>query len=246
VRWLADNTIPGLNVSQTGNPNVGPIGGYRKDWIDAALPDGERAGILEGALTAGNYVELWRWTEFWNKDLDRLFTYPGRPNAFAFPTHDMTVHDDGRVTGDGLGEYLVTPRHDPILGLRAEVVREAPWGVALLRSEGPWRADWRLRGSDEFGGSVGREPVTLDVFGDGERTVAVRLVPAPEGPPRVPYEVSAGGRVRRGVLALTRPEGRRLRLRVPAGSPVRIRALEDRELEDGRRRGLIVTGVEVG
>jgi hypothetical protein len=222
-------------------------------WIDAALPPGAEAQVFASTLgDPGSAYGVWWDISFWNRTVDHTLYLPTTPDLQQPFPQPFAILPDGRFigvnggVGVGDGPYFVKAVNDRSFAFRdAQVVTER-FGVQLLQTTSPPRADWQLA-------------LTLDDTGriaQGAPAAFLAVFPRTPGEREIPVTVTLGtwpadqpARYRVG----------RQRGRIPAGKTVtvhtvarynptstyvwaRIKAVGKLDLT----RGVQVLGVSVG
>jgi len=149
-------------------------------WIDAVIPDGQRAQVILSTLgdPASAYAVWWD-TSFWNSSVDRSMQLPTMPDLQQpFPESFQILPDGsfagyaggaaGTISGPGLGDgpWFVRAASDRTFGFRdAQVVAER-FGVQVVRTPSPPRAAWALFGASDDTGRIvrGQPPALLAVY----------------------------------------------------------------------------------
>ncbi|MDQ3740760.1 MAG: hypothetical protein M3389_07425, partial [Actinomycetota bacterium] len=220
TRWLFPKVISGIAESY---PSImAGVDQVPRDWVDQAVPEGREVGLMPGRIGSPNDGDRWMWTEFWNERLDDEYTLAGSGPFTGWPGHRLTVDPaSGRVTTPEEPDYLVVAPGDPNLQLAGRVVREAPYGVAVIEVAKPLQARWQLSGAT-FDGAPREEDrrLSLRVWEPGGRvavTLAADGAGEENGKVRLPFEIGgvrgtlAPGQQRRVVVS-----GERIGLRLPA------------------------------
>ena len=118
----------------------------RLDWVDATLPKGASAGFVFGSTADpfGEAQRMWQ-TEFWNRDVKRVYNLAPEPAAFA-KTPAAIDYASGRIVPQDRKPF---PYHYVIaasaLGLSGKLVASAPPFV-LYRVQAPLRLEQSVEG----------------------------------------------------------------------------------------------------
>ena len=151
------------------------------DWLDRRLGDDGRVTMIPYPLLPGTYwenVSYWWNVEFWNSSVRNALVYEdaftGTPETF--PTDELAFdRATGRANLSPRG-YVATAVAETRFHLAGEVVAENR-GVALLRPQRPWRADWLASGVYRDGWTVPKVKGTIRVFAaPGQEAVQRRYV----------------------------------------------------------------------
>jgi hypothetical protein len=116
------------------------------DWVDARLPKGETAGFIFGGTADpfGEAQRMWQ-TEFWNRDVKRVYNIAPEPASFA-KTPAVIDFGSGRIVAqDGKPfpyDYAIAGSG---LGLSGQVVATAA-PFALYRVHAPLRLEQIVEG----------------------------------------------------------------------------------------------------
>ena len=211
---IAETRYTFHRVVDDRDPSVSALSGapYATDWIDAAVGD-DVVGMVPFSAYAAYPPALWWNTEFWNKAVERSYSYESAETYTPFATSAIVLSPrTGRLSSpDGLPDYLVL--HD--LDLRFRPAGEPVAGeldLSLYRLRRPPRALATARGLGYHG--VIQKGAGLTVFGPSgsrPRVVAleVSLIASPETDPALPraaqqhrkYELVAGSDTQSGSLA---------------------------------------------
>jgi hypothetical protein len=169
-------------ISPSGRLLAGPDGDGH-DWIDGALPNGARAGLVPYPIapTWGPSAIAWWDAEFWNRTVQRAYVVAGDRFSYTpdtFPRRRLAVDfASGHVATGDEADYLVVARSDVRLRLRGRVVaRRGP--LELLRVERPYAAEWATTGLTLDGWTLPRTPARLRLFhapGAGSSSQRVRI-----------------------------------------------------------------------
>ena len=229
-----------------------------RDWVDRATPGEPQVASLPLPLNAfggrpedrGYFQQqLWWDVEFWNKTVDRTYTYAENERFTVFHTLPLRVDAaTGRVAAADQRPYLVTSGSFLGFGLAGDELARDPTGSAvLLRARRPYRAAWTAGGLAGEGWT-GAGPARLRLYPDGGRptrhAVRIELAAPAEATAPVRYRLSVpGAGVQSGRLG---PGERRWAaltacVRAPVEAVLRVPART--ELPDGRRVGLQVRQV---
>lgn len=214
LNYLMPASATTINQSYPGTlPGVNQ---FERDWIDRAVPDGARSGVLLGTRGVPDEQAQWQWHFFWNSTITRAYQPEGRPGFGDFQPQTLFPDaKDGRLLGPRQdATHLVVSQTDPTLKVRGREIARVADGTAILVPERPWRADWLLQGepADQRlyvfpptgGGEVrgraeieieapdvdGIEPVRFRVT-SGERTVERTVAPGASTTVRVAFAGAA-------------------------------------------------------
>jgi hypothetical protein len=151
------------------------------DWIDQALPAGERASLVPYPLaqTWGPSAIAWWDAEFWNKTVRTAFDVAGNSFSYtpqSFPRRSLKLDfENGRIETNDEPAYLVLGANDVRLRPRGSVIaRREPF--VLLRAERPYTAAWATRGLTLDGWTRHNRPATLRLFARPRATSALHRV----------------------------------------------------------------------
>jgi hypothetical protein len=149
------------------------IVGARRDWVDAAVPDGSSVALLPNAQLGPEY---WWDTEFWNKTVDRMLELDDDPRPTPFPVARIAVDSrTGRIGGGDTPAFVVMAGGESRLGLAGARTVATAGPVELVRVARPYRALWLTRGATPDGWALPRRPVRIRFF-PGKRPGARRVV----------------------------------------------------------------------
>lgn len=207
TRWVIPKVITGMNTEFPG-----ALPGVRdqpNDWVDRALADGEKAGLLAGRLNPYvlDLANQWMWVEFWNKDIDRAYTPTGGADFTGWPGGRWTVTPaTGAATFPDPPDAFVVGEKDPRLMLAGRKVARATYGAAVLRPERPLRALWFATGLKLDGGPDERVrgKATLNFYVGVPERVRLTLVADQVGPEdagtRLKWSLEDASGIRSGAL----------------------------------------------
>jgi hypothetical protein len=144
------------------------------DWLDREVGSGGNVTMIPYPLLYGNYwenVAYWWNVEFWNASVRRAAVYDG---AFTgtpetFPT---TVLSFDRTTGQANvspTKYVAQAVAETRFGLAGKVIGEDR-GVQLIRTAGPWRAQWLGLGLYRDGWTIPKKRGAIRIFARPGRT----------------------------------------------------------------------------
>ena len=191
-----------------------------RDWIDTALPDGAKAGLIPSPEATFPVQSLWWETELFNKDVDRAWTVDKGPTYTPFPAARLTFdRDTGTFRADrAASEYLVMGEGDKRFELAGDVLgRNRSAGLVLVRPKRPYRATWASRDVDGASGSLLSMRAAVRLFGTRESQRAdVRLTLAAPPDARRGYELVSGAQRARGSIAASHSRTVRMSVCVPA------------------------------
>ena len=147
-----------------------------RDWVDSALPYGQKAGIiLAGLGDPASATAVWWDLDFWNRKVDLPYyvaggdSYAGQVFSQPFTIDDKT----GRISGTGDHRYFVQGVSDRRFGLRDARVIKSRNQLNLLRvPSAPPSIGWQLAASDESGRIAPGSTAVLRLFGDGVSQLA--------------------------------------------------------------------------
>jgi hypothetical protein len=116
------------------------------DWIDRELGTDEKVTMVPYPFLYGNYWEnvgYWWNVEFWNASIRRAATYEG---AFTgtpetFPKIELSFDRSTGRANESPTEYVVQGIAETRFRLAGKVLGEDR-GIALIKAETPWRAEW--------------------------------------------------------------------------------------------------------
>ncbi|UGS38751.1 glycosyltransferase family 39 protein [Capillimicrobium parvum] len=152
-----------------------------RHWIDAVVPDGQRAQLILSTMgDPASAYGVWWDTSFWNSSVDRSMQLPTTPDLQQPFPESFQILPDGSfagysfglgpasVSGPGLGDgpWFVRATSDRSFGFRdAQVVAER-FGVEVVRTPSPPRASWALYGTADDTGRIlrGQPAATLAVY----------------------------------------------------------------------------------
>jgi hypothetical protein len=158
-------------------------------WIDATLPPGAQAQVVASTLgDPGSSYGVWWDVSFWNRSVDRTLYLPTTPDLQQPFPQPFAILPDGQFVGVnggigvGDGPYFVKAASDRSFAFRdAKVVAER-FGIQLLQTTSPPRADWQLA-------------LTLDDTGriaQGAPAAVLAAVPRTPGERAIPVTVTLG------------------------------------------------------
>lgn len=199
-----------------------------KNWIDETKP-GASVGLVPSPINyltdssgkpffASQFERIWWSTEFWNKGVDRSYSYLGSTTYTPFPAKRLSIDPrTGAARFTDRSDYLVLAEGEIRFGLAGRTVKRVSSGLPspaldLVEPATPYRARWLTSGLDTDGWTHSGKPARVRVFGVAHRRAGVRLslvvastvdVPVPRryeirGPKRA---VMSSGSVAPGALA---------------------------------------------
>jgi len=146
------------------------------DWIDRELGTGAKVTMIPYPIHFGEYwenVSYWWNVEFWNASVRRAVVYEdaftGTPATF--PTIQLSFDRSTGRANVSPSDYIVQGVAETRFRLSGSVLSEDR-GVALLKTEKPWRADW-------LAFDLYRAGWTIPPFA---WAVRISAAPAPTGP----------------------------------------------------------------
>jgi hypothetical protein len=217
-----------------------------RDWIDAFLPDGSSVALVPYAYLP---PDVWWDAEFWNESIDRVLEIYG-PTFVPFPVERVNLDlATGAVSGLPERRLFLFALEDTRLRLAGTTTVLTAPPLTLVQVARPARAEWSTRGADADGWSRPGRPVRLRFYAAGQpglRDVRIALEAATETVSALPFEVTAGGEVRRDRVAADEVITVRLPVCVPAGGHAEATLLTPQgvRIRDGRVVGLHLDGVE--
>jgi hypothetical protein len=155
-------------------------------WVDATLPPGAQAQVFASTLgDPGSSYGVWWDISFWNRSVDRTLYLPTTPDLQQPFPQPFAILPDGQFigvnggVGVGDGPYFIKAVADRSFALRnARVVTER-FGIQLLQTDGPPRADWQLALALDDSGRIfqGAPPAALAPVPrtPGERSIPVTV-----------------------------------------------------------------------
>jgi hypothetical protein len=166
------------------------------DWIDRKVGTDAKVTMLPYPILYGTYwenVAYWWNVEFWNASVRRAAVYEdaftGTPETF--PTVPLDVdRRTGRVNASP-SEYVVQGIGETRFRLSGKLLDEDR-GVALIRAQRPWRADWVAFDLYRDGWTIPKVTGTIRVFATPGQTETQRRyltisVRAPQDVPPRPF-----------------------------------------------------------
>jgi hypothetical protein len=155
-------------LSPSGRPLAGP-GLQGRDWIDEAVPEGARAGLVPYpiASTWGPSAVAWWDAEFWNRSAERAYVVSEEAFSYTPPTFPQVRLGldflSGRIEVEEQPAYLVFAATDVRLRPRGEpVARRGP--LRLLQAERPYAAAWATLGLTLDGWTLPGQPATVRIY----------------------------------------------------------------------------------
>jgi hypothetical protein len=255
-----------LTVDGTSGRPITLDQGVVFDWIDREAGSGANVTMVPYPFLYGNYwenVAYWWNVEFWNKSVDRAATYEsaftGTPETFP-----VTALSFDRSTGRANvspTEYAAQAVAETRFRLAGSEMGEDR-GVALIKTERPWHAEWLAFGLYRDGWTVPKVDGTVRVFAaPGQTAPTKRFVTiAVRGPSDVPprpfsvvsnassWAAEAGPRPTSNQLGVCVPAGgfADLRIDAPHYSPIYgDPRSEPSFVSYARSGGVLLTGVEL-
>jgi hypothetical protein len=138
------------------------------DWIDRELGTTAKVTMIPYPFLYGNYwenVAYWWNVEFWNASVRRAAVYEeaftGTPETF--PTTKLSFDRSTGRANVSPSDYTVQAVAETRFRLAGELLREDR-GVALIKTQQPWRAEWLAFGLYRDGWTVPRVVGTIRVF----------------------------------------------------------------------------------
>ena len=232
INYLQPQSAVAINQSY---PGVLPhVTTFARDWVDRAVPDDAKVGVVLGRHDVGNEEGQWQWHFFWNTSIVRAYQREGAPGFGDFqPQSLFTDATDGRLLGPRQdATHLVVSRKDPVMSVRGREIARVADGTAVVVPERPWRTDWLLDGEagDE---RIHVYPRTGETAVAGELEVEVTVPDAElDGPLRVRLTGAGRSVVERRVAAGGRTV-LRTRFEGDARATVRLETLNPGRTEEG-------------
>jgi hypothetical protein len=274
VFWAVGLSVLGFCVAETryvfGRMVLGAGGGRSisgtsvedRDWIDRAVPDEASVALVpapvillprdsgaDAPFLVSGFENMWWAAEFWNKQVDRAYSYSGSPTYTPFPYGDLSLdYKSGRLIATEQSRYLVITRSDPRFRPVGRVVKDG--GLQILRAHLPYRAEWASRRVEADGWTKGGGSSTVRVYGEPHtptgRRVRVMLSSGRDvrGPRR--YGIRVGNLFKTSTLRPRATRTETLTVCVPQDgfSDVSINVPRQTRLPDGRLVGLRVVQVQ--
>ena len=207
LRTAADRVLGSTGLS--GRPLAKPSG-LVLGWVDAVLPEGERAAIVAFPVSTAWDTSAVRWwdVEFWNRTVTRAFGAPdGNFSYTPFPLQRLEIDPlTGAVAGTAdAPRYVVASPGDPRFGL-AGIRHAENVGLVVLDVERPYRAIWTTTGLTTDGWTRPGSVATIRVHarpGARPEIDRVRILLGSPAGVTASYRISTAGRTRTGLI----PEG---------------------------------------
>jgi len=164
------------------------------DWIDRKLGPGAKVTMIPYPLLYGTYwgnTAYWWNVEFWNASIQRAAVYEGAftGTPHTFPTTSLSFDGTSGRANVSPSEYVAQATAETRFALAGNVVDDDR-GLALVRTEMPWRAEWLVLGLYRDGWTVPKVVGRIRVFAaPGQTSPTMRFltvsVRGPQGqPPR--------------------------------------------------------------
>lgn len=193
------------------------------DWLDREVGTGANVTMIPYPLLYGNYwenVAYWWNVEFWNASVRRAAVYEG---AFTgtpetFPTTDLRFDRTTGLANVSPTKYVAEAVAETRFGLAGKVIGEDR-GVELIRTAGPWRAQWLGLGLYRDGWTIPKVQGAIRVFAQPgasspeRRYVTVSMRAPSEVAPR-PVSLRSNESAWSGKVG-TQPQSRQLSVCVP-------------------------------
>lgn len=210
-----------LEKFTTSAAAAGPDASQRS-WLERDVPAGAEVGAVGiGLGQTGDYVPIWRTSEFWNPAIQVGIAFqPWDMPTIPFNTEGHVVAVEGpsgrlevtQPTTAEVGHKLTLPRYlllpeqatNPD-GFSAKVIANDPsLPLTLVRLSEPARLDWSLAGTSEEGFMSPGQPARATVYGGaiaaGAGCASFSLIGPPAFLGHWPYIVSSGRTVLHGSL----------------------------------------------
>ncbi|MBX5468836.1 MAG: glycosyltransferase family 39 protein [Thermoleophilaceae bacterium] len=222
------------------NP-LSAVAGTGADWIDHRIGAAGEAALVPSTAGTANTQSEWWGVEFWNKSVDRAYSFEGGPTYTPFPVERLSLDwRSGTIAAPpDARRYLVLRVDDPRFRPQGRVVASDGAALELLEVARPYRAAWATRGVRSSDGYVGRSG-TVRVWpqdGGGRLLLSIALAAPPELSSPAAYRLSAGRVRRRGRLDPGESRTLALALCVPSGGHADVSL---------RTRGRVVIGAAPG
>jgi len=140
-----------------------------RDWVDRAPRGDGTVGLAPSPIVDGVEAlegrEHWWDVEFWNRSIERVYSYAGSNTHTPFPRVALEVdRHSGRLRARPLPRFLVVAKRGPALGLRGREVGE--YGRLKLVDLGARpQALWTVEGlTPRLGGARPGGRVVLSVY----------------------------------------------------------------------------------
>jgi hypothetical protein len=157
-----------LTVDGTSGRPITVDQGVVFDWIDRKLGPGAKVTMIPYPILYGNYwenVAYWWNVEFWNASVQRAAVYEdaftGTPETFQKVALSFDL-STGRASVSP-SDYSVQGISETRFRLAGQALGEDR-GVALIRDEKPWRAEWLAFDLYRDGWTIPRVEGTIRVF----------------------------------------------------------------------------------
>lgn len=221
TRFVVPRAVLGINsgfpFSLTGARDI------PTDWVDRATPDDALVGLQVGTLGVPDEQNQWLWTDFWNKSIQRSYSFDGTMGYSGWPGDQWALDKrDGSLRTDEPPDYLVASQIDTSLRVHGEVVAHSSYNAVVIKPASPLRAKWVREQGQGPGAEMrfylyperrGAPPPAVEV------TLAVDAVGPEQGRVAVPYVLDDGATTRRATLAAGEQRKVVLRPPPPEGGP---------------------------
>jgi hypothetical protein len=198
----------------SGAGGVGGPSAAQRSWLERIVPPGVKvAAVGIGLGQSGDYLPIWRTSEFWNTSiqLGASFQPWGIPTV-PFDTLGLVlgVHSpSGRLdiatpSAAEVGHRLAVPRYMLLptqatnpMGFAAKAIADDPYlPLTLVRLSSPARLEWAIGGTSLEGFMAPHEPATVTVYGNAlsarARCASFELIGPPAFAGRWPFTVISG------------------------------------------------------
>jgi hypothetical protein len=173
---LAFSTL--LTVDGTSGRPITLDQGVVFDWIDRKLGVDETVTMIPYPILYGNYwenVAYWWNVEFWNASVQRAALYEGAftgtpPETFS--TIPLSFDSSNGAANVSPTDYVVQGISETRFRLSGETLGEDR-GVALIRVDRPWRAEWLAFDLYRDGWTVPHVTGTIRVFAQPGQTASM-------------------------------------------------------------------------
>lgn len=202
TRYVVPRTVLGID---SNFPHI--LEGVRAtapDFVDRAVPDDSVVGLQTGTLGVRDEHHQWLWTDFWNKSIQRSYSYDGFMGYSGWPGNRWTLDDyTGHLTTDEVPDYLVASQIDPTLRVHGRIVARSAYNAVVVEPAQPLRAMWAIDRTPPgnhvqlfvYPEQPGDPPPALEV------TIKVDAVAPEEGELEVPYRLKYDGPERPRTIA---------------------------------------------
>lgn len=191
------------------------------DWIDDALPDGERAPVVLSDMgSPPDAAAAWKHVRFWNRKGGRAYWFGDTDLNQPFVEQTTIDRERGRLPVLADQKYAITAVPDKRFQLQGATSLGSATSVQLLKLKPGARLDFILDAATDAGLLPVRRPATLRVFppasGDTQR-ITLDMTTNFQTAGNYRYRIAGPGVDRQGLIKIGKHKTETFDVRVPPG-----------------------------